>query len=109
MRAFAAQGYEGPEVMGLAALPDPVPGAGEVVVDVHAASVPPLSGSQDAHAEWLVVAASQVHRMCPGLTFEQAAALPTATGDPAVPSAGGSGPARGILAGPCATWPEGPP
>ena len=130
MKAFAAQSYGGPEVMGLAALPDPVPGAGEVVVDVHAASVnpldwmlrngyfrprsgrefprvfgadfagtvksigegvagltpgiavygdaSPLSGSQGAHAERLVVAASRVHRMPPGLTFEQAAALPTA-------------------------------
>ena len=38
----------------------------------------PLSGSQGAHAERLVVAASRVHRMPPGLTFEQAAALPTA-------------------------------
>ena len=130
MRAFAAQGYGGPEVMGLAALPDPVPGAGEVVVDVHAASVnpldwmlrngyfrprsgpefprvfgadfagtvkavgegvsgfspgtpvygdaSPLSGNQGAHAERLVVRATRVHPIPKGLTFEQAAALPTA-------------------------------
>ena len=42
MKAFAARGHGGPEVMGLAALPDPDPGPGEVVVDVHAASVNPL-------------------------------------------------------------------
>jgi NADPH:quinone reductase-like Zn-dependent oxidoreductase len=130
MMAFAARGYGGPEVMGLAALPDPEPGPGEVVVDVHAASVnpldwmlrngyfrprsrkdfprvfgadfagtvksigegvaglrpgvavygdaSPLSGGQGAHAERLVVAANRVHRMPLGLTFEQAAALPTA-------------------------------
>ena len=130
MKAFAAQGYGGPEVMALAALPDPVPGAGEVVVDVHAASVnpldwmlrngyfrprsgrefprvfgadfagtvkgvgegvsglsvgtpvygdaSPLSGNQGAHAERLVIRASRVHHIPKGLTFEQAAALPTA-------------------------------
>lgn len=42
MKAYAARGYGGPEVMGLAALPDPVPGPGEVVVDVHATSVNPV-------------------------------------------------------------------
>jgi NADPH:quinone reductase-like Zn-dependent oxidoreductase len=42
MKAYAARGYGGPEVMGLAALPDPVPGPGEVVVDVHASSVNPV-------------------------------------------------------------------
>lgn len=130
MKAFAARGYGGPEVMVLAALPDPEPGPGEVVVDVHAASVnpldwmlrngyfrprsrrdfprvfgadfagtvravgagvtgfapgaavygdaSPLAGGQGAHAERIVVAASQVHRIPLGLTFEQAAALPTA-------------------------------
>jgi NADPH:quinone reductase-like Zn-dependent oxidoreductase len=130
MKAFAARGYGGPEVMVLAALPDPEPGPGEVVVDVHAASVnpldwmlrngyfrprsrrdfprvfgadfagtvravgrgvagfapgaavygdaSPLAGGQGAHAERIVVAASRVHRMPLGLTFEQAAALPTA-------------------------------
>ena len=130
MKAFAAQSYGGPEVMALAALPDPVPGPGEVVVDVHAASVnpldwmlrngyfrprsgrqfprvfgadfagtvtgvgegvsgfsvgtpvygdaSPLSGSQGAHAERLVIRASRVHHIPKGLTFEQAAALPTA-------------------------------
>ncbi len=130
MLAFAARGYGGPEVMGLAALPDPVPGAGEVVVDVHAASVnpldwmlrngyfrprsgrefprvfgadfagtiravgegvtgltpgmavygdtSPLTGDQGSHAERIVIAASRAHRIPPGLSFEQAAALPTA-------------------------------
>ncbi|HET8723089.1 MAG TPA: NADP-dependent oxidoreductase [Anaeromyxobacteraceae bacterium] len=42
MKAFVARGYGGPEVMGLAALPEPEPRTGEVVVDVHAASVNPL-------------------------------------------------------------------
>jgi NADPH:quinone reductase-like Zn-dependent oxidoreductase len=42
MKAFVARGYGGPEVMGLAALPEPEPVGGEVVVDVHAASVNPL-------------------------------------------------------------------
>jgi NADPH:quinone reductase-like Zn-dependent oxidoreductase len=130
MMAFAARSHGGPEVMGLAAIPEPVPGPGEVVVDVHAASVnpldwmlrngyfrprssgqfprvfgadfsgtvksvgagvtglnpgapvygdvSPLSGRQGAHAERLVVPANRVHRMPLGLTFEQAAALPTA-------------------------------
>lgn len=116
--------------MGLAALPDPAPGPGEVVVDVHAASVNPLdwmlrngyfrpragwefplvfgadfagtvravgegvdgftpgvpvygdaspiSGRQGAHAERLAVPAARVHPIPKGLTFEQAAALPTA-------------------------------
>ncbi len=130
MKAFAALGYGGPEVMELAALPDPQPGRGEVVVDVHAASVnpldwmlrngyfrprsrtdfprvfgadfagtvqavgdgvsgfasgaavygdaSPLAGGQGAHAERIVVPADRVHRIPLGLTFEQAAALPTA-------------------------------
>ena len=130
MMAFAARGYGGPEVMEIAALPDPVPGPGEVVVDVHAASVnpldwmlrngyfrpragkdfprvfgadfagtvkavgegvqgfapgtpvygdaSPLDGEQGAHAERLVVPASRVHPIPQGLSFEQAAALPTA-------------------------------
>jgi NADPH:quinone reductase-like Zn-dependent oxidoreductase len=130
MKAFAARSHGGPEVMGLAALPDPDPGPGEVVVDVHAASVnpldwmlrngyfrprsgrefprvfgadfagtvmgvgkgvsgfsvgtpvygdaSPLSGNQGAHAERLVVPAARVHPIPQGLSFEQAAALPTA-------------------------------
>jgi NADPH:quinone reductase-like Zn-dependent oxidoreductase len=130
MMAFAARAYGGPEVMALAALPEPEPGPGEVVVDVHAASVSPLdwmmrngyfrprssrefprvfgadfagtvravghgvagfspgtpvygeasplAGGQGAHAERLLVSASRVHRMPRGLTFEQAAALPSA-------------------------------
>ena len=130
MKAFAARAYGGPEVMALAALPEPEPGPGEVVVDVHAASVSPLdwmmrngyfrprpsgefprvfgadfagtvravghgvagfspgtpvygeasplAGGQGAHAERLLVSASRVHKMPRGLSFEQAAALPTA-------------------------------
>ena len=130
MMAFAARGYGGPEVMEVAALPDPIPGPGEVVVDVHAASVnpldwmlrngyfrpragkefprvfgadfagrvmsvgegvegftpgmpvygdaSPLDGEQGAHAERLVVPASRVHPIPQGLSFEEAAALPTA-------------------------------
>lgn len=130
MMAFAARGYGGPEVMEIAALPDPIPGPGEVVVDVHASSVNPLDwmlrngyfrpragkefprvfgadfagrvmavgegvegftpglpvygdastleGEQGAHAERLVVPVSRVHPIPQGLSFEQAAALPTA-------------------------------
>jgi len=130
MKAFAARAYGGPEVMALAALPEPEAGPGEVVVDVHAASVSPLdwmmrngyfrprstdefprvfgadfagtvksvgqgvsgfspgtpvygesspiAGGQGAHAERLLIAASRVHKMPRGLTFEQAATLPTA-------------------------------
>ena len=130
MMAFAARAYGGPEVMALAAMPEPEPGPGEVVVDVHASSVGPLdwmmrngyfrarsdrkfprvfgadfagtvrsvgegvagfspgmpvygeaspmAGGQGAHAERLRVPVSRVHRMPQGLSFEQAAAQPTA-------------------------------
>jgi NADPH:quinone reductase-like Zn-dependent oxidoreductase len=116
--------------MGIAAIPDPVPRRGEVVVEVHASSVnpldcmlrsgvvqrrsdpgfpmvfgtdlagtvaavgegvtgvvpgaavygtaSPLAGAQGAHAEWVAVAAGQVHRMPSGLSYEEAAALPVA-------------------------------
>ncbi len=42
MRAFVARRFGGPEVMGLASLPDPEAGPGEVVVDVRATSVNPI-------------------------------------------------------------------
>jgi NADPH:quinone reductase-like Zn-dependent oxidoreductase len=130
MKAFVARSYGGPEVMGMAAIPEPVPRRGEVVVEVHATSVNPLdwmlrsgvvhsrsadgfpmvlgtdlagtvmavgegvtglvrgtavygtaspvAGSQGAHAEQVAVAAGQVHRIPPGLSYEEAAALPVA-------------------------------
>ena len=130
MKAFVARSYGGPEVMGLAAIADPVPQRGEVVVEVHASSVNPLDwmlrngvvharsdgsfpkvfgadfagtveavgegvtrfvrgtavygnaspmvGGQGAHAERLAVTADRIHRMPPGLSYEEAAALPVA-------------------------------
>jgi NADPH:quinone reductase-like Zn-dependent oxidoreductase len=42
MKAFLARSYGGPEVMEIGRLPDPVPGRGEVVVAVKAASVNPV-------------------------------------------------------------------
>ncbi len=39
MRVIEIQGTGGPEMLRVAERPDPVPGPGEVVVDVHAASV----------------------------------------------------------------------
>jgi len=130
MKAFVARSYGGPEVMGLAAIADPVPQRGEVVVEVHASSVNPLDwmlrngavhpqsdgsfpkvfgadfsgtveavgegvtrfvrgtavygnaspmvGGQGAHAERVAVAADRIHRMPPGLSYEEAAALPVA-------------------------------
>ena len=41
MKAIRAHSFGGPEVLQLEELDDPVPGAGEVVVDVHAAGVNP--------------------------------------------------------------------
>ncbi|HET8732673.1 MAG TPA: alcohol dehydrogenase catalytic domain-containing protein, partial [Anaeromyxobacteraceae bacterium] len=42
MKAFVATRFGGPEVMGLASLPEPEAGPGEVVVDVLASSVNPV-------------------------------------------------------------------
>jgi NADPH:quinone reductase-like Zn-dependent oxidoreductase len=42
MRAFVATRFGGPEVMGLASLPEPEAGPGEVVVEVRASSVNPV-------------------------------------------------------------------
>jgi NADPH:quinone reductase-like Zn-dependent oxidoreductase len=39
MNACFFRRYGGPEVLEYGELPDPVPGAGEVLIDVHAASV----------------------------------------------------------------------
>ena len=41
MKAIRAHSFGGPEVLQLEELDDPVPGAGEVVVDVHAAGINP--------------------------------------------------------------------
>jgi NADPH:quinone reductase-like Zn-dependent oxidoreductase len=128
MKAYVARSYGGPEVMGIAAIPEPVARRGEVVVEVHASSVNPLdwmlrngivhsrgeggfplvfgadlagtvaaigegvtgfirgtsvygtaspvAGAQGAHAEQVAVSATQIHRMPPGLSYEEAAALP---------------------------------
>lgn len=129
MRAFFATAYGGPEVMRAGELPDPVPRAGEVLVDVAAASVNPVDwkirahgsrfvtgwppkvlgtdfsgtvaalgagassvavgarvygttrtmlGAQGSHAEKVCVPARRVAPMPPGLSFEEAAALPVA-------------------------------
>jgi NADPH:quinone reductase-like Zn-dependent oxidoreductase len=130
MKAFVARSTGGPEVMGLAAIPEPVPRRGEILVEVHASSVNPLDwmlrsgvvhpesdgsfprvfgadfsgtveaigegvagytrgtavygsaapmvGCQGAHAERVAVAAGRIHRMPPGLSYEEAAALPVA-------------------------------
>ena len=42
MRAIRFEKFGGPEVLKLVEMPDPIPGPGEVVVDVHAASVNPV-------------------------------------------------------------------
>src|SRR6185295_3032239 len=39
MKAISFRRYGGPEVLEYGELPDPVPAAGEVLVDVHAASI----------------------------------------------------------------------
>jgi NADPH:quinone reductase-like Zn-dependent oxidoreductase len=42
MKALIIRKYGGPEVLQLAEMPDPVPGSGDVLVEVHAASVNPI-------------------------------------------------------------------
>ena len=39
MKAMFFRGFGGPEVLEYGELPDPAPGPGEVVIDIHAASV----------------------------------------------------------------------
>lgn len=52
MKAIVASEFGGPSVLRLADVPDPVPGAGQVRIRVHAAGVNPVDAGNRADGDW---------------------------------------------------------